>query len=150
VPLGHYHYDIFAVPQDLPPPAGALAGAKVTFFYNKKGDIDRLAIPLEPSVDDIVFTRMPDEAMLNRSFLEQFVGEYQLGGNTVTVELKGDSLTLTVPGQPTYTLVPDRQTSFNLKGISGFSVEFTLEEGKELATEVTFHQPNGTFVAKRK
>ena len=63
VPLEHYHYDIFAVPQDLPPPADNMSGTKVTFFYNKKGEIDRLAIPLESSVEDIVFTRIKKEDM---------------------------------------------------------------------------------------
>lgn len=62
VPLEHYHYDIFAVPQDLPPPAGNMSGTKITFFYNKKGDIDRLAIPLERSVADIIFTRVKDKS----------------------------------------------------------------------------------------
>ena len=62
VPLRHYHYDIFEVPDELPPPAGNMSGTKVTFFYNKKGDIDRLAIPLESSIDDIVFTRVKEKS----------------------------------------------------------------------------------------
>lgn len=57
VPLEHFHYDIFAVPQGLPGPAAQFGGRRVTFLYNKKGEIDRLLIPLEPSVDDIVFAR---------------------------------------------------------------------------------------------
>ena len=62
VPLEHYHYDIFAVPQDLSPPLETFGGRLITFSYNKKGEIDGVAIPLEPSVDDIVFTRRtPDE-----------------------------------------------------------------------------------------
>lgn len=62
LPLDHYHYDIFFVPYDLPPPVGRFGGSKVTFLYNKKGDIDRLHVPLESSVDDIVFTRQEDES----------------------------------------------------------------------------------------
>ena len=57
VPLEHFHYDIFAVPEGLPGPAAQFGGRRVTFLYNKKGEIDRLLIPLEPSVDDIAFTR---------------------------------------------------------------------------------------------
>jgi len=58
------HYDIFASPQWWPLPSN-----KVTFFYNKKDDIDSLAIPLEPSASDIVRTRPEEEAMWQGSFL---------------------------------------------------------------------------------
>ena len=62
LPLEHYHSDIFAVPYDLPPPLGGFGGRRITFSYDKKGEIVGVAIPLEPSVDDIVFTRRkPDE-----------------------------------------------------------------------------------------
>jgi len=36
-----------------------LGGRRLVFLYNKKGEVDRLAIPLEPAVDDIIFTRAP-------------------------------------------------------------------------------------------
>jgi lysophospholipase L1-like esterase len=35
-----------------------LEGERVAFFYNKKGDVDRIAVPFEERVDDIVFTRV--------------------------------------------------------------------------------------------
>ncbi|MFQ5817621.1 MAG: serine hydrolase [Terriglobia bacterium] len=146
-PLKHFHYDIFEFPED---PLNPLEGRKVTFFYNKKGDIDRVAIPLEPNVSDIIFTRMADEAMKQRSFLEAFVGEYELGPRSVTVALTGaDTLTLTVPGQPTYELAPTRGTSFDIKGLTGFSVEFK-KDAAGAVSELVFYQPNGTFVAKKK
>jgi CubicO group peptidase (beta-lactamase class C family) len=146
-PLKHFHYDIFEVPDE---PLNPLAEAKVTFFYNKKGDVDRLAAPIEPTVSDIVFTRVADEAMKQRSFLEPFAGQYELGPTTVTVALKGEStLTLTIPGQPTYELAPTRGTSFDIKGLNGYSVEFK-KDAAGAVTEAVFYQPNGTFVAKRK
>ena len=58
-------------------------------------------------------------------------------------------LIVTVPGQPSYVLVPQRGTSFNLAGMTGFSVEFRHDSAGAV-TEVVFHQPNGTFVAHRK
>ena len=140
-PFEHYHYDVFEVPEN---PLDPFEGTQVLFLYNKKGEVDRVAVPLEPNVDDIIFTRVPDETMRERAFLEPFEGVYELAGQTATVALRGDdTLTLTVPGQPTYELVPTRGTSFDLKGMTGFSVEF---KGDELV----FYQPNGTFVAKRK
>jgi len=61
VPLEHFHYDIFAVPADLAGPLGTFSGRRVTFLYNKKGEIDRVAVPLEPAVEDIVFTRVAEK-----------------------------------------------------------------------------------------
>jgi hypothetical protein len=88
--------------------------------------------------------------MRQRTFLEPFAGEYELGAVIVTVALRGeDTLTLTVPGQPTYVLEPVRGTTFNLKGLKGFSVEFKKDATGKV-TEVVFYQPQGTAVAKRK
>jgi CubicO group peptidase (beta-lactamase class C family) len=145
-PLQHYHYDIFEIPES---PMDPLEELKVTFFYNKKGDIDRLAIPLESSVEDIVFQRVVDESLSQKDVLVQFVGQYELGSTIITVDLRGENtLTLTVPGQPTYTLVPTREMNFDLKGMNGFSVEFKKDTHGEIV-EVVFYQPNGTFVAKK-
>ncbi len=61
VPLEHFHYDIFAAPAGLAGPLGTFSGRRVTFLYNKKGEIDRIAVPLEPAVDDIIFTRVAEK-----------------------------------------------------------------------------------------
>ena len=129
VPLEHYHYDIFSVPQGLEGQLESLGGLKVSFSYDKRGNIDRVALPLDGSIDDIVFARLGDASMNELPFLEKMTGEYVHAGVSVSVELRGGQLTLTVPGQPTYTLVPDRDTTFKVKGLTGFAVEFDLEEG---------------------
>ena len=59
-PLEHYHYDIFQVPTGLEGRNAPLGGLRVAFLYDKKGVVDRVTIPLEPSVDDIVFQREVD------------------------------------------------------------------------------------------
>ncbi|UCF20553.1 MAG: serine hydrolase [Gemmatimonadota bacterium] len=56
-PLIHFHYDVFTVPED---PLIAWGDTKVQFLYDKKGVVDRLSVPLEPAVADIVFTRVAD------------------------------------------------------------------------------------------
>ncbi|HVC92073.1 MAG TPA: serine hydrolase [Pirellulales bacterium] len=147
VPLKHFHYDIFELGEVTD---GPLAGLKITFGYDKRGEIDRVAVPLESTVDDIVFKRVGDDVMRKREFLEPLAGQYELNGVTIAVELRGeDALTVTVPGQPTYTLVPERELRFALKELDGFAVQFKKDgEGKVL--EAMFHQPNGTFAAKRK
>lgn len=53
--LKHYHYDIF---QGAEGPAG-LEGAKLTFLVSRAGEIDSVAIALEPTVKEIIFTRKP-------------------------------------------------------------------------------------------
>lgn len=55
--MKHFHYDIFEVPEDGEGSLVFLQNSKIAFFYNKKGEIDRVAIPLEAAVSDIVFTR---------------------------------------------------------------------------------------------
>lgn len=56
--LKHYHYDVFqGVVDSASMGAGAFVGMKVSFLTNKAGAVDRVTLPLESSVKDIVFTR---------------------------------------------------------------------------------------------
>lgn len=146
-PLSHYHYDVFEMKAML---LGTEQKSKVAFASDLKGNIASLSIQLEPSVKDIVFTRAADKGMMEKGFLEKFVGTYILSGAEVKIELKeGKGLVLTIPGQPEYELVPYRGTEFNLKGLQGFSAEFKRDAAGAV-TELVFHQPNGTFTAKKK
>ena len=61
-PLEHYHYDVFRVPYDLEAPLDEIGGRKAQFFYDKSGAIDRVVLPLEEAVPDIVFTRVKQDA----------------------------------------------------------------------------------------
>lgn len=145
--LRRFHYDVFELPEN---PLVPFSGLKVLFRYDKRGEINELLVPLESAVDDIVFERVADETMRQRAFLEPFVGQYELAGAVLTVELKGaDTLTLTVPGQPMYELVPVRGTAFDLKGLGGYRAEFRRDSDGAVV-ELVLLQPNGTFVAKRK
>ena len=144
-PLEHYHYDVFQVPEESDSVA---AGEKFQFEMNKKGDIDRITAVLEPALEeDIVFTRAP--AKVSKEALQKLVGEYLLAEQTVTLSLSGDSLRLTVPGQPQYELIPRKELSFDVKGLPGFSVEFQTDASGKV-NEAVFNQPNGVFHAKRK
>ncbi len=143
--LSHYHYDIFEAYNELMDQK-----IKLSFQTDVKGNIGSVSMQLEPAVEDIVFNRAPEKAMMEKSFLEKFVGQYEYQGIVVTIALKGDkTLTASVPGQPEYELVPYKGTEFNLKGLQGFSVEFKLDESGK-AVEASFKQPNGTFTFKRK
>jgi CubicO group peptidase (beta-lactamase class C family) len=141
----HYHYDIFEMSNEF-----LDMTEKVSFFTDNKGNISSLSVQLEDSVEAIVFTKMPEKKMKERSFLEKFVGEYLLGELTVTISLRGDNkLVLFVPGQPKYELVPYKGTEFNLKNLAGYSVEFIVDKAGKV-TEAKVTQPNGVFTAKKK
>ena len=95
VSVAHLHYDVFQVPDA---PFDPFAKMKVSFFSDANGDISSLALPLETNVKDIVFTRLPDKQLTERSFIEPFTGQYDLPGSPtpVTVSLRGDH-TLSLP-----------------------------------------------------
>ena len=144
-PLEHYHYDIFQVPEDSDSVA---AGEKFQFEMNKKGEIDRIAAPLAPALDeDIVFARAPEK--VSADVLRKLTGDYLLNDQTITFAVVGDVLRLTVPGQPLYELIPRKELSFDVKGLPGFSVDFQMDASGKVA-EAVFNQPNGVFHAKRK
>ena len=142
--LEHWHYDVFSS-TDWP---GFMAGGQVNFLTNVKGDIEQVTVPLELSVEPIVFTRKPSEMLSDPAYLTQFVGTYDFSGQQeVTFELNGSTLTATIPGQPTYELEPYKEMAFNLKDLNGFSVRFVTEDGA--VTKAVFTQPNGVFTATR-
>ncbi len=142
--LQHYHYDIFELKSEL-----LEITERLSFFTDTKGNITSLSIPLEHTVKDIVFTRMPDKGMMEASFLEKFVGEYELSDQTLSIFLRENSLILSIPGQPDYELVPYKGTEFKLKDLSGFSITFTIDAA-ESVTEAVITQPNGVFKASKK
>jgi hypothetical protein len=113
---------------------------RVMFFTDVKGAIGSLCMPLEPDVKGIVFTRVPEKRMFERSSLEPFAGQY---------ELPGTMLTITLRGQPARELVPTRGTTFDFKGLSGFTIEFKQDASGKV-TEAVVYQPGGTLVVKRK
>jgi CubicO group peptidase (beta-lactamase class C family) len=140
-PLNHFHYDVFEVAEN---DTNQLSKEKVQFHTNLQGDVDSLSLPLESTVKEIVFARLGDKRMTEKTFLEPFVGSYQMGPATMTVSFKTDhALTLTVPGQGSYELVPVRGNRFDVKGLTGYAVEF---KGDDLI----LYQPNGTFSATRR
>jgi CubicO group peptidase (beta-lactamase class C family) len=143
--LSHYHYDVFQAADKL-----TYENMKFNFLMNGKAEVDKLSVPLEPAVADIVFKRVGESKMREREFVQKFVGEYDLAGTPVKVWLRGaNTLMMTLPGQPDYELEPVRGSSFHLKDLEGYSVEFKSNE--EIAiTAVVITQPNGVFTATRK
>jgi hypothetical protein len=145
--LTHRHFDVFEVPENpvmLSP--GLLA---ITFAYDREGNINRLSAPFEALVADIAFARVAGGDVLDPAFRACCVGAYQNGPTKHVVALDADGqLTLSPTGQPTYLLLPYRDRTFTIKELEGFRVEFQRDESGAVDT-IIFHQPNGTFLARR-
>jgi hypothetical protein len=60
-----------------------------------------------------------------------------------------NTLMVFIPGQPDYEVIPVKPDVFNLKILSGYSVQFDKDASGKI-TALNFVQPNGTFKAKRK
>lgn len=145
--IEHWHYDVFKTTDE-----NEWFGQKymLTFYTNQKGDIEKVSVPLEAGTDEIVFSRKAEKKLSEYGYLSKFEGKYDLSGVTVTVEIQKENvLTVTVPGQPTYDLEPVKENEFNLKGLSGYSVRFTVDK-KGNVTKLDFLQPNGIFSAEKK
>jgi hypothetical protein len=108
-----------------------------------------LSAPLEPLVKDIVFIRIPAGDCMDPAFRKDCIGSFSQGLVTIVVGLDSEGqLTLTVGSQPTSKLLPYQARTFAVAGLEGFRVEFRRGPG-EAVDELIFHQPNGTFAARR-
>jgi len=147
-PLEHYHYDQFQVPED---PLDPFQKVKVLFQTGLDGEISSLSMPLQADVKDIVFTRMPDRQLTERSFIEPFAGDYEIPGSPVPlhVSLRGEnSLIVSLPGQPDYKLNPKRGTTFELEAIKGITLEFKRDAAGKVSGAVL--NQLGTIVVLKK
>jgi CubicO group peptidase (beta-lactamase class C family) len=148
-PLTHYHYDSFQIPED---PLDPFEKLKVAFLTDLNGDISSVSIPLQPDVKDIVFTRMPDKQLTERSFIQAFAGQYEIPGAPVpfTITLRGDhELVANVPGQPDYVLTPRRGTTFQLADYTGITIEFKRDAAGKV-TEAVLDQLGTVIILKKK
>ena len=145
--LEHRHYDTFdlseaperLLPDHLP----------ISFATDREGNIARLSAPFEPLVSDIVFERVASGACTEAAFRESCVGVFRHGSVTHIVAQDAEGqLTLSPANRPIYRLGPFRDGIFIIAELPGFRVEFRrVPEG--MVDELIFHQPNGTFLARR-
>ncbi|HSN56256.1 MAG TPA: DUF3471 domain-containing protein, partial [Candidatus Sulfomarinibacteraceae bacterium] len=147
-PLEHWHYEVFVGTAEGTEPS--LEGLSFSFVTDAAGRLSSLSVPLEAEVDAIVFERKVGEELRDPQYLERFAGTYQIEGapQRATVAVRGNALALTVQGQPTFDLEPVDERTFELVGLTGFSVRFVVSEAGEV-TGVDFIQPNGVFAATR-
>jgi len=143
--LTHFHYDVFLAENKR-----FGLEEKLSFQSDLNGHIASLSLQLEPAVKEIVFTRLADKAMRQKSFLEPLAGEYEFQGITIKVILKKeDTLSLQIPNQPELELVPYRGYEFRIKNIPNYSVEFVKDESGKIV-EAILKQPKAVIRAQRK
>jgi CubicO group peptidase (beta-lactamase class C family) len=83
--------------------------------------------------------------------LEDEAGSYLLAEANMTMEfaVKDGRLTMSVPGQPTYTLEPVGGRRYRLSGVEGFFVTFRPSKDDAKETEIYLEQPQGNYTLKR-
>jgi Domain of unknown function (DUF3471)/Beta-lactamase len=144
-PFRHYHYDIFELVLER-----WETEMKASFLTNVQGDIDTLVVPFEPTGNDIVFKRAPNQQMLDQAFLKQFAGVYAFMDMQIIVSFKEvHVLSVSFPGQPDSELVPYKGTEFLVKGQSGVSIEFQRDASSGTVTEAIATLPYGVFHAAK-
>jgi len=145
-PLEHWHYEVFNA---LKGEDDAFENMKLQFRTDLKGNVACVEVPFEPSVSNIVFTKKPDAKLFDPQYLKQFIGDYDLAGRVISIDLAVNVLKLIVPGQPKYTLVPDLSGEFTLKEYSSVSISFSFDKEGDVKALVLI-QPDGTISAERK
>ncbi|MBS1667761.1 MAG: serine hydrolase [Bacteroidetes bacterium] len=150
--LKHNQYDIFDA-FDKDPKEGIDTSDNsipIQFQMNANGDLTSFDIGLEPTLKPISFTKSPKAKAISIDSLQKYVGDYELSSIILKISIKNNkTLTLFVPGQPEYELVPVDKNKFSIKSLTGFTVQFNVNDKNEI-TELLSIQPNGTFKAKRK
>jgi CubicO group peptidase (beta-lactamase class C family) len=144
-PLEHWHYETFNGKRTDDP---TFEDMKLTFRTDINGFVAFLEAPFEPSLEAIIFEKKPNAQLFDPDYLQQFAGKYKLVNQTITIGLKGNTLTLFVPGQPIYDLEPGLGDEFILKQYRSISLKFKFDE-KGQVSGVVFYQPNGVFDAER-
>ena len=145
-PMAHRHYETFELPEV--PDRLLPDRLPITFLTDREGNIVSLSAPLEPMVKDIVFVRLAAGECTELTFRERCVGRFKSGPTVHRVTLNSNGqLVLNSDYQPTYRLTPQQGRRFRVVELEGFVVEFRGEG--TIVDEAIFHQPNGTFVAKR-
>ena len=144
-PLGSAGKNVFEVLDE------PFKGYKVVFLPDQTANVDWVAVvPKSVSARDVVFNRIPDDAMNERSLLEKFKGTYECDGKMMHVTLgQDDHLIVTLPGQVGIELLARNDTEFMLRNLFGYGIRFKLDNSG-VVTEALVTEPNGTNTLKKK
>jgi len=145
-PLEHWHFETFNGLEASDP---TFKDFKLTFITNVDGNVSGLKASFEPTLDEeMVFEKKPEARLFDPEYLKKFTGTYELMSQRALISLKGNALTMFVPGQPVYDLVPKPGGEFYLKQLPVISIRF-IEDGKGSVTGLESIQPEGIYEFKR-
>ena len=115
------------------------------FSANFDGDIISLAIPLEPALKDIVFTRKPSESLFSREILQVYCGKYRMvDGSEILIRLSsGNKLSVTAPNIPEMDLEALQSDKFRLKDMQAIKLNFK-RDSKGVVNGFDLLQPGST------
>ncbi|MFI4896928.1 MAG: serine hydrolase [Phycisphaerales bacterium JB059] len=144
-PLEHWHYDVFRFGDS---DDRVLRHQMVRFETALDGSIEGVRWAVEPSTEGVLFARR-DRYRAEAGALEACAGVYNIMGvQRARVSVRGDHLEVRLPGQPVHVLIPSGPDEFEIKGLSGYRVEFNRDESGGVEA-LTFRQPNGVFRGER-
>jgi CubicO group peptidase (beta-lactamase class C family) len=150
-PLVHRHSNTFELPE-APESLGRLLPGHLalSFSADREGNIASVAVPFEPLVKDIAFTRVAGGDCMNPAFRQRCTGTFRAGGTTSVVGRDSDGeLMLTIGSKPpTYKLLPYQSRTFVVSEFKDFRVEFCLGPDGGV-DEMVFHESHGSFVCRR-
>jgi hypothetical protein len=142
----HWHYDVWRVPHN---PLDLLQETEVMFNTDWEGNIASLSSSFEPSVRDIVFTRMPDRRMRERSFLDPIAGVYQVADFKYVITVRPDNvLSVTLPSGKVWELEPVRGNTFAVKGENELTLDFKRDASGKV-TEFSLNQAGSSEIYKK-
>jgi CubicO group peptidase (beta-lactamase class C family) len=145
-PMVHRHYDVFEIAAE---PTVWFENRTVQFATGVEGDIESLAVPLEPQVAPIVFRRLPPPEMATREFLKPLTGVYRLGNIVFRIALDDTGhLTFTRNQAATERLLPRHGSIFGFAESECFRIEFRCNAAGEVDALLS-HEPTGTFLLER-
>jgi hypothetical protein len=145
-PMAHRHYDVFEIAAE---PTVWFENRTVQFATGVEGDIESLAVPLEPQVAPIVFRRLPPPEMATREFLEPLTGVYRLGTIAFRIALDDTGqLTFRRNQAATERLLPRHGHIFGFADSEFFRIEFRRNAAGAVDALLS-HEPTGTYVLER-
>jgi hypothetical protein len=152
--LDHWHYDSFRAVMD----NRTLGKPMITFIVDAAGKPSELKLEIAPEAK-FRFAPPPADTKpavaLSEEQLQGLTGTYKPDQLPleVQVQLVGGALKLTVPGQPTYTLVAVTPTRFRMTGPpgmpDGFFVEFEMAGGKAVGATLIQPAPQPSLKLKK-
>ncbi len=143
--LRHVHYDVFE--WDLVSFFDQLI--RVRFLIDDQGDVDAVAVPIEPEIDDVSFRRK--RITLGAEIVEELLGTFDsaIEGLSFTVSARADTVFVTQSGGTPEELEPISLTP-ELVRLRHKRARFEFDRASGRSERLTVKVPGMTLEAKRR